>query len=157
MLTIPIATLAYIVTKAREFDAEVPPVNEDSGSNPSDDADRDVFEASADNPTRQELADAIDGLGDPERIELLALTWLGRGDYSKEEWGEALEEARRIHDEKDDRHAVACRLSRRGDVAAGLFARRIRDRPNVARSSGVHSLHDLSNLRDTAISRIRNR
>jgi Protein of unknown function (DUF3775) len=26
-----------------------------------------------------------------ERIELLALTWLGRGDYSKEEWREALE------------------------------------------------------------------
>src|SRR6516165_5050339 len=97
MLTIPLEKLAYIVTKAREFDAEVPPVNEDSGSYPSDDADRDVLEASADNPTRQELADAIDGLGDPERIELLALTWLGRGEYSKEEWGEALEEARRIH------------------------------------------------------------
>jgi hypothetical protein len=61
MLTIPIETLAYIVTKAREFDAEVPPVDEDSGSNPSDDADRDVLEASADNPTRQELADAIMG------------------------------------------------------------------------------------------------
>jgi hypothetical protein len=40
MLTIPLETLAYIVTKAREFDAEVPPVDEDSGSNPSDDADR---------------------------------------------------------------------------------------------------------------------
>ena len=99
MLTIPIGTLAYIVTKAREFDAEVPSVNEDSGSNPSDDADRDVLEASADNPSRQELADAIDGLGDPERIELLAPTWLGRGDYSKEEWGEAHADARRIHDE----------------------------------------------------------
>ena len=42
----------------------MPPVNEDSGSYPSDDADRDVLEASADNPTRQELADAINGLGD---------------------------------------------------------------------------------------------
>ena len=98
MLTVSLEKLAYIVTKAREFDAEVPPVDEDSGSNPSDDADRDVLEASADNPTRQELVDAINGLGDPERIELLALTWLGRGDYSKEEWREALEEASRIHD-----------------------------------------------------------
>ena len=110
MLTIPIETLAYIITKAREFDAEVPPVNEDSGSYPSDDADRDVLEASADNPTRQELADAIDGLGDPERIELLALTWLGRGEYSKEEWGEALEEARRIHDEKETLYLVGTPL-----------------------------------------------
>ena len=69
MLTIPLEKLAYIVTKAREFDAEVPPVDEDSGSNPSYDADRDVLEATADNPTRQELVDAINGLGDPERIE----------------------------------------------------------------------------------------
>jgi hypothetical protein len=36
MLTIPLEKLAYIVTKAREFDAEVPQVDEDSGSNPSE-------------------------------------------------------------------------------------------------------------------------
>jgi hypothetical protein len=34
MLTIPLEKLAYIITKAREFDVEVPPVDEDSGSNP---------------------------------------------------------------------------------------------------------------------------
>ena len=110
MLTIPLEKLAYIVTKAREFDAEVPPVDEDSGSNPSDDADRDVLEASADNPTRQELVDAINGLSDPERIELLALTWLGRGDYSKEEWRRALEEAGRIHDEKETDYLIGTPL-----------------------------------------------
>ena len=92
MLTIPLEKLAYIVTKAREFDVEVPPVDEDSGSNPSDDAEWDVLQGSADNPTYQELVDAINGLSDLERIELLALTWLGRGDYAKEEWREALEE-----------------------------------------------------------------
>jgi hypothetical protein len=101
MLTTPLEKLAYIITKAREFDAEVPPVDEDSGSNPSDDAERDVLEDSADNPTYQELVDAINSLSDLERIELLALTWLGRGDYSKEQWREVLQEARRIHDEKE--------------------------------------------------------
>src|SRR6516165_11194819 len=93
MLTIPLEKLAYVITKAREFDVEVPPVDEDSGSNPSDDAEWDVLEAGADNPTYQELVDGINSLSDPERIELLALTWLGRGDYSKEEWREALKEA----------------------------------------------------------------
>ena len=73
MLTIPLERLAYILTKAREFDAEVPPVDEDSGSNPSDDAERDVLELSADNPTYQELVDAIDSLSDLERVALLAL------------------------------------------------------------------------------------
>ena len=110
MLTIPLEKLAYIVTKAREFDAEVPPVDEDSGSNPSDDADRDVLEDSVDNPTYQELVDAINSLSELERIELLALTWLGRGDYSKEEWREALEEARRIHDEKETDYLIGTPL-----------------------------------------------
>ena len=110
MLTIPLEKLAYIITKAREFDAEVPPVDEDSGSNPSDDAERDVLEFGADNPTYQELVDAIDSLSDRERIELLALAWLGRGDYAKEEWSEVLEEARRVHDEKETQYLVGTPL-----------------------------------------------
>lgn len=44
------------------------------------DAEWDVLQSGADNPTYQELVDAINSLSDPERIELLALTWLGRGD-----------------------------------------------------------------------------
>lgn len=60
-----------------------------------------MLEASADNPAYQEPVDAINSLNDPERIELLALTWPGRRDYSEGEWREAFEEARRIHDEKE--------------------------------------------------------
>jgi len=110
MLTIPLEKLAYIVTKAREFDAEVPPVDEDSGSNPSDDAERDVLEFGANNPTHQELTDAIDSLSDRERVELLALTWLGRGDYTKEEWRDVLEEAHRVHDERETQYLVGTPL-----------------------------------------------
>jgi hypothetical protein len=110
MLTIPLEKLAYIIAKAREFDVEVPPVDENSGSNPSDDGEWDVLQAGADNPTYQELVDAINGLGEPERIELLALTWLGRGDYAKEEWREAFAEARRIHDEKETQYLVGTPL-----------------------------------------------
>jgi hypothetical protein len=110
MLTIPLEKLAYIVTKAREFDAEVPPVDEDSGSNPSDDAERDVLEFGAHNPTYQELTDAIDSLSDRERVELLALTWLGRGDYTKEEWREVLEEAHRVHDARETQYLVGTPL-----------------------------------------------
>src|SRR5579864_8023855 len=73
MLIIPLEKLAFIIVKAREYDAEVSPVDEESGSNPSDDADRDVLEDSPDNPTYQELVDAITGLSELERIELLAL------------------------------------------------------------------------------------
>lgn len=110
MLAIPLEKLAYIIVKAREYDAEVPPVDEESGSNPSDDADRDVLQESPENVTYQELADALDGLSELERIELLALTWLGRGDYSKEEWRDALREARQVHDEKETDYLIGTPL-----------------------------------------------
>jgi hypothetical protein len=93
MLTIPLEKLAYIIEKAREFDAEVPSDAEE-GSNAADDDEREILLDTPENPTEQELRDAIDGLGIPERQELLALMWLGRGDYDAESWSEALQQAR---------------------------------------------------------------
>ena len=110
MLALPLEKLAYIIMKAREYDAEVPPVDPGSGSNPTDDAGRCVLEDTRDNPTRDELISAIGLLNDQERIELLALTWLGRGDYSKAEWSAALAEARRIHDKKETEYLVGTPL-----------------------------------------------
>ena len=38
------------------------------------------------------------------------LTWLGCRDYRKAEWREAIEEARRLHDEKETDHLVGTPL-----------------------------------------------
>jgi Protein of unknown function (DUF3775) len=97
MLVIPLERLAFIVTKAREFDAEVP-IEPDAatGSDPPDDDERQVLLDTPDNPTEQELRDAIDGLNVDERHEVLALMWLGRGDYDADSWPEALRQAREI-------------------------------------------------------------
>lgn len=95
MLTISLDKLAYIVAKAREFDAEVPAdPDANDGSNPTDDNEGAVLFDTPDNPTETELRDAIDGLNEPEREELLALVWLGRGDYDAASWPEALRAAR---------------------------------------------------------------
>lgn len=95
MLTIPLKKLGFIIAKAREFDAEIP-IDPDaaSGSNPADDDERQILLDTPDNSTREELQDAIDGLNVDEREELLALTWLGRGDYDAADWPEALQQAR---------------------------------------------------------------
>jgi hypothetical protein len=94
MLVLPLDRLAYIVAKAREFDAEVPAdPDAATGSDPPDDDEREVLLDTPDNPTEQELRDAIDGLGPAERQELLALTWLGRGDFDVDTWPEALRQA----------------------------------------------------------------
>ena len=93
MLTIPLEKLAYIIEKAREFDAEVPSDAEE-GSNAADDNEREILLDTPDNPSAQELRAVIDGLNIDEREELLALVWLGRGDYDAQNWSEALRQAR---------------------------------------------------------------
>jgi len=119
MLTIPLEKLAYIIEKAREFDAQVPSDAEE-GSNAADDDEREILLDTPDNPTEQELRDAIDGLGIPERQELLALMWLGRGDYDAESWSEALQQARQTQSASETAYLLGTPLL--GDYIEGGVA-----------------------------------
>lgn len=113
--------LEYIIVKAREYDVQVPAVDENSGSNPGDDGDVDILDASSDNPTRRELIAAIRSLNDDERVELLALMWVGRGDFSAAEWEDALSTARERHNGREARYLIGTPLL--GDyVEEGLAA-----------------------------------
>jgi len=110
MLKIPLEQLNYIIEKAREFDAETEPVDSDSGSNPSDDKDVAILEGTSDNPTEQELAAALDVLDDDQRVELLALMWLGRGDFERGEWQDALARAREVHNRAETEYLIGTPL-----------------------------------------------
>jgi len=94
--------IGFIIVKAREYDAKVEPDDEDSGSNPADDLETDVLEDSGDDATLEELSAAIDALNEDEVIDLIALAWVGRGDFSKEEW----REARALADERHRPHSA---------------------------------------------------
>ncbi len=98
-LSIDPEQVCFIIAKAKAFDAMVPPDDPDSGSNPADDRSIDVLENYGDDPTVQELRGAIAALNMDTRTELLALCWLGRGDYTAQEWYEALKEAQATQDE----------------------------------------------------------
>ena len=89
-LGIALDTVCSIVVRAREFDAKEAVVEEDYGSNPIDEGFRSVLEAYLDDPTFQELQSAIDGLNEDEQSALVALVWVGRGDYDLGQWNEAL-------------------------------------------------------------------
>lgn len=100
MLATSLEKLAYIVVKAREYDAQVAPEGLEDGSNAADDGAVGILEATPDNPTQAELRAALEDLNEDELIEVLALVWLGRGDYGAEEWQDALDAARASHDER---------------------------------------------------------
>lgn len=93
---LPISTesLAYIVLKARAYDAEVERVDPNEGSNAADDRDVDVLQGGRDNPTTRELREAIRDLDVDAQAALVALVWIGREDFAPEEWQDALTSAR---------------------------------------------------------------
>jgi hypothetical protein len=109
-LTIPIDKIAFIIEKAREFDAKEGTSDPDSGSNPTDDGAADILEDKPDDATRAELFDAIRGLNEDQRMELIALAWAGRGDYDLSEWQEALDTAYAEHARRPATYLMAMPL-----------------------------------------------
>jgi hypothetical protein len=81
--------VSFLVAKAREFDAKVEPVEPDPGSNESDDQQRGVLEDYADDLTAEELRDAIRSLNDDEIVDLIAIVWVGRGDFDRDGFADA--------------------------------------------------------------------
>jgi len=100
MVTINTDKVCYIVIKAREFDEKVAPGDDAPGSNFSDDMSVEILEDRPDDPTLEELFGAIDALNEDEGLELIALSWIGRGDFDPEEWEEALEAAREVPEKR---------------------------------------------------------
>lgn len=93
--------VCFMVVKARQFESAMADADPDSEpvSMPIGNEEDDMATDSADDPVYQEVVAFVDGLNEDEQIELVALMWLGRGDYSADEWDAALDEARRARDE----------------------------------------------------------
>jgi len=99
-LTISPEKVCFIIMKAREFDAKDEVTEPDAGSNPSDDKDIEVLEDHKDDPVVEELTRLIRSLSEDEQIDLVALAWLGRDDYSASDWPEVRKEADRAHNRR---------------------------------------------------------
>jgi hypothetical protein len=88
-LEISLDKLAFLVLKARAFDAQAGVSDPIESSNPSDGREISVLEGQSDDPTERELSAAIWGLSEDEQIALVALAWIGRGDFEASEWEDA--------------------------------------------------------------------
>jgi DNA-directed RNA polymerase subunit K/omega len=102
--------VCFLIVRARQFQAKVEPVVADPGTNMTDDGFREVLEDLADDPVIQEMRQFIEGLNEEEYTNLLALMWLGRGDYAKEEWNDILAEARTVEDERGPDYVIGTPL-----------------------------------------------
>ena len=101
--------VCFIVIKAREFDVKDAVTEPDPGSNPSDDKMASVLEDHADDPVMQELLSFMGDMSEDEQIDLVALAWLGRGDYTAEDWPTVRAEAADAHNDNTLRHQVTAK------------------------------------------------
>ncbi len=85
--------VCYVILKARELESEDEGVAADA-SNPADDKFVSVLTEEAFSTVRQEVGAFIDAMDEDEQCELVALAWVGRGDFSAEEWDAAVAQAR---------------------------------------------------------------
>jgi hypothetical protein len=109
-LGLSVDTVCFVILKAREFDAKVDSVDEDSGSNGTDDNMGEVLEFHSEDPVYEELREIIDDLNVDEQIALVALAWVGRGTFAIQEWQDALAEARGAHNNRTAQYLLGLPL-----------------------------------------------
>ena len=86
-------TVQFIIERAREFHVKEGVTIPEEPLSPSDDWARQILADHAGDPTYQEIKTTIDDLEPDQQVTLVALMWLGRGDYSSDEWEVAIETA----------------------------------------------------------------
>jgi hypothetical protein len=99
-LTIATEKICFIIIKAREFDVKDEVTDPDDASNATDDNMISVLEDHGDDPVANEIRGFIGAMNEDEQIDLVALTWLGRGDGTIEDWHELRAEAARAHNKR---------------------------------------------------------
>jgi hypothetical protein len=99
-LTIATEKICFIIVKAREFDVKDEVTDPDDASNATDDNMISVLEDHGDDPVANEIRGFIGAMNEDEQIDLVALTWLGRGDGTIEDWHELRAEAARAHNKR---------------------------------------------------------
>ncbi|MDC7786230.1 DUF3775 domain-containing protein [Rhodoplanes sp. TEM] len=109
MITVPALTISpekvcYVIMKAREF--EVQDVATD-GDDTADESGWSALDARRDDPTYRELKAFIRSLNQDEQVDLVALTWLGRGDGSIDDWEDLRAEAARAHNKRTADYLLA--------------------------------------------------
>jgi hypothetical protein len=104
-LITPLSMHCYIIALARAFDSAMAEamqqVEEPDGPRDLDDALNACDRLAVDDSPGDDLRAALKLLNEEQLQEVAALLWLGRGDYDRASWRQALQAGRDIGDERD--------------------------------------------------------
>ena len=86
-------TVFSLVDRAQQFQVNEQLVVPDEDLSPTDDWTERATAQHGNDPVYQELKTTIEDLEPDQQVSLVALMWIGRGDFSAEEWDDAYERA----------------------------------------------------------------
>ena len=89
--------VCQLIDRAREFQAQEGVTLPSEPIDAESDWSMGMISAHEEDLTYQDAAAAIDDLEPDQQIELVALMWIGRGDFDASEWETALAEAEERH------------------------------------------------------------
>jgi hypothetical protein len=90
-LGISTETVCWVIARARAFDAKE--AGDGDADPDEDDPEAHLLEEEGDT-IAEELRDAIGEMNEDEQAALIALAWIGRGEFDVSEWGEAVRTAK---------------------------------------------------------------
>lgn len=94
MLEINPEIVSQIIDRAQEFHVKEAVTITEVPLSPADDWAQQILADHKEDPTFDQLIETINDLEPDQQVELVALTWLGRGDYDIAEWQDALTQAK---------------------------------------------------------------
>lgn len=86
--------VCQIVARAHEFHTQEEVDFEEEPEGPADVAAMEALAEYSEEPAYLEIKSAVEDLEPDQQVALVALMWLGRGDFGIEEWDDALSQAR---------------------------------------------------------------
>jgi hypothetical protein len=92
-LHIRLETLCSLIALAREFQAKEDVVIPEAPDSPTEDWAMQVLADHIDDYSLAEFRGIVGDMSERQRAELVALMWLGRGDYNIDEWEQAVDDA----------------------------------------------------------------
>jgi hypothetical protein len=107
MLNLNPDTVCFLILKARVFHSKEEVVLPDVPDSPADDWALQALADHAGDTVFQEFKATIDDLEPDQQQALVALMWIGRDDFSADEWVAALQEARRNWGENTAEYLIA--------------------------------------------------
>lgn len=118
-LTIPSDYMRRFIEKLRAVMGREAQVMDDTGGNETDDEGPATWQERSGDLLLEELTEEIDAMDVDHQHQLVALVWVGREDFSADEWDEAVSLAEERHDGPTSRYLLS--HPRVADqIAAGL-------------------------------------